>query len=174
LRGYAVAQLRGEFLPRNRVTAQPRNPFRELPMAQRAQRGDTVAVHYRGTFSDGTEFDTSAGSDPISFTLGAGEVVPGFETAVEGMNVGDRKTETIAAANAYGERQEELVFSVPRNQMPPGTDVEIGDMLRIGFPDGSSANVQIAGLDDDSVTLDANHPLAGKDLTFELELVSIE
>ncbi len=142
-------------------------------MAQQAQRGDSVSVHYRGTLSDGTEFDSSAGSDPISFTLGAGEVVPGFESAVEGMSVGDRKTETIAAANAYGDRQEELVFSVPRNQMPPDTAVDVGDMLRIGFPDGSSANVQVTALDDDEVTLDANHPLAGKDLTFELELVSI-
>ena len=141
---------------------------------QLAKRGDTVHVHYRGTLSDGTEFDSSSGSDPIRFTIGAGEVIPGFESAIEGMSTGDKKTETIAAANAYGERQDELVFTVPRNQMPPDTDVEIGDMLRIGFPDGSNAAVQVAALDDDSVTLDANHPLAGKDLTFELELVSID
>ena len=141
---------------------------------QLAKRGDTVHVHYRGTLSDGTEFDSSSGSDPIRFTIGAGEVIPGFESAIEGMGTGEKKTETIAAANAYGERQDELVFTVPRNQMPPGTDVEIGDMLRIGFPDGSSAAVQVAALDDDAVTLDANHPLAGKDLTFELELVSID
>jgi peptidylprolyl isomerase len=143
-------------------------------MAQHAQRGDTVSVHYRGTLSDGTEFDSSAGSDPIRFTLGAGEVIPGFETAIEGMSAGEKKTETIAAANAYGEHQEELVFTVERNQMPEGSDVDVGDLLRIGFPDGSSASVQVAALDDDSVTLDANHPLAGKDLTFELELVSID
>ena len=142
-------------------------------MAQQAQRGDTVSVHYRGTLSDGSEFDSSAGSDPIRFTIGAGEVIPGFETAVEGMSAGDRKTETIVAENAYGERRDELVFTVDRDQMPEGNEIEVGDMLRIGFPDGSSAAVQVAGLDDATVTLDANHPLAGKDLTFELELVAI-
>jgi len=141
---------------------------------QHAKRGDTVHVHYRGTLADGTEFDSSAGSDPIRFTIGAGEVVPGFENAIEGMSVGEKKTETIAADNAYGTHQDELVFTVERDQMPPGTDVGVGDVLRIGFPDGSSAAVQVAALDDDSVTLDANHPLAGKDLTFELELVSID
>jgi peptidylprolyl isomerase len=141
---------------------------------QHAQRGDTVHVHYRGTLADGTEFDTSSGGDPISFTLGAGEVIPGFETAIEGMSAGDRKTETIPAENAYGERRDELVFTVDREQMPPGNEVEVGDVLRIGFPDGTSASVQVAALDGASVTLDANHPLAGKDLTFELELVSID
>jgi len=140
---------------------------------QHAQRGDTVHVHYRCTLADGTEFDTSSGGDPISFTLGAGEVIPGFETAIEGMSAGDRKTETITAENAYGERRDELVFTVDREQMPPGNEVEVGDVLRIGFPDGTSASVQVAALDGASVTLDANHPLAGNDLTFELELVSI-
>jgi peptidylprolyl isomerase len=143
-------------------------------MDEQAKRGDTVHVHYRGTLDDGSEFDSSAGSDPISFTLGAGEVIPGFETAVEGMSAGDKKTERIEAANAYGEHRDELVFSVGREQMPEGSDVEVGDMLRIGFPDGSSANVQVAAVDEQSVTLDANHPLAGKNLTFDLELVKID
>ena len=141
---------------------------------QQAKRGDTVHVHYRGTLDDGTEFDSSAGSDPIRFTIGAGEVIPGFETAIEGMSAGEKKTQTIAADDAYGERREDLVFTVGREQMPAGNDVEVGDMLRIGFPDGSSAAVQVAALDDESITLDANHPLAGKDLTFELELISID
>ena len=139
-----------------------------------AKRGDTVHVHYRGTLADGTEFDSSEGTDPISFTIGAGEVIPGFESAIEGMSAGEKKTETIPADNAYGERRDDLVFTVDRNQMPEGSDVEVGDMLRIGFPDGSSAAVQVSAMDDQSVTLDANHPLAGKDLTFELELVSID
>ena len=139
-----------------------------------AKRGDTVHVHYRGTLDDGTEFDSSQGSDPIVFTIGAGQVIPGFEDAIEGMSTGDRKTERIEAGNAYGERREELVFTVSREQMPEGTDVEVGDMLRVGFPDGSNAAVQVAAVDEQSVTLDANHPLAGKNLTFELELVSIE
>jgi len=139
-----------------------------------AKRGDTVHVHYRGTLDDGTEFDSSAGSDPIVFTIGAGQVIPGFESAVEGMSTGDRKTERIEAENAYGGHRDELVFTVAREQMPEGADIEVGDMLRVGFPDGSSAAVQVAAVDDQSVTLDANHPLAGKNLTFELELVSID
>lgn len=139
-----------------------------------AKRGDTVHVHYRGTLDDGSEFDSSAGGEPIVFTLGAGEVIPGFETAIEGMNTGDKKTERIEANDAYGDRREELVFTVPREQMPEGGEIEVGDMLQVGFPDGSSAAVQVAGVETDSVTLDANHPLAGKDLTFELELVAIE
>lgn len=139
-----------------------------------AKQGDTVHVHYRGTLDDGTEFDSSAGGEPIRFTLGAGEVIPGFETAIEGMSAGEKKTEHIPAENAYGARRDELVFKVGRDQIPPDSDVSVGDMLRVGFPDGSSAAVQIAEMDDDSVTLDANHPLAGKALTFELELVSID
>jgi len=141
---------------------------------QLAKRGDTVHVHYRGTLADGTEFDSSAGADPISFTIGAGDLIPGFEDAIEGMIAGEKKTQRIAADNAYGERRDELVFTIDRAQMPEGSDVDVGDVLRIGFPDGSSAAVQVAALDDESVTLDANHPLAGKDLTFELELVSID
>jgi peptidylprolyl isomerase len=138
-----------------------------------AKRGDTVHVHYKGTLDDGTEFDSSEGSEPIVFTIGAGQVIPGFENAIEGMSAGDRKTERIEVGNAYGERREELVFNVPRDQMPEG-EVEVGDMLRVGFPDGSNAAVSVAAVDDQEVTLDANHPLAGKNLTFELELVSIE
>lgn len=140
---------------------------------QQAKKGDTVHVHYKGTLDDGTEFDSSEGSDPISFKLGEGEVIPGFEEAIEGMAAGEKKTQRIEAENAYGERRDELVFSVGRDQMPEGTEIEVGDMLRVGFPDGSSADVQVAELGQDSVTLDANHPLAGKALTFELELVSI-
>ena len=139
-----------------------------------AKQGDTVHVHYRGTLDDGTEFDSSAGSDPLVFTIGAGQVIPGFEEALEGMSTGEKKTERIEAGNAYGERREELVFTVGRDQIPPGTELEVGDLLQVGFPDGSSAAVQVASLDESSVTLDANHPLAGKNLTFELELVQID
>lgn len=141
---------------------------------QQAKQGDTVHVHYRGTLDDGSEFDSSAGGEPISFTLGSGEVIPGFEQAIEGMSSGEKKTQHIPAEEAYGEHRDELVFKVGRDQIPPGSDVEVGDMLRVGFPDGTSAAVQVLEIDDESVTLDANHPLAGKALTFELELVSIE
>jgi peptidylprolyl isomerase len=139
-----------------------------------AKRGDTVHVHYRGTLDDGSEFDSSAGVDPLVFTIGAGEVIPGFEEALEGMTTGEKKTTHIQAENAYGERQEELVFSVPRDQMPDGEEIEVGDMLRVGFPDGSNANVQVTAIDANSVTLDANHPMSGKNLNFELELVKID
>ena len=139
-----------------------------------AKKGDTVSVHYKGTLDDGTIFDSSEGGDPISFTLGDGQVIPGFEEAIEGMSVGDEKTQTIESEDAYGPHRDELVFRVPRAQMPDSSDVEVGDMLRLGFPDGTSAAVQVADMDGESLTLDANHPLAGKDLTFELRLVEIQ
>lgn len=138
-----------------------------------AKRGDRVQVHYTGRLDDGTEFDSSADSDPISVTLGAGEVIPGFENALEGMSVGDKKTERLEAENAYGEHSEDLVFKVGREQLPDDAEIEVGDMLRVGFPDGSTAEVQVLEMDDQSVTLDANHPLAGKALTFDLEIVKI-
>lgn len=141
---------------------------------QQARRGDKVHVHYRGTLDDGSEFDSSEGGEPISFTIGGGEVIAGFENAIEGMAPGEKKTERMEPNDAYGDRREELVFTVGQDQMPEGDDIEVGDMLQVGFPDGSNATVQVAALEDGSVTLDANHPLAGKPLTFELELVSIE
>lgn len=141
---------------------------------QQAKRGDTVHVHYKGTLDDGSVFDSSEGHDPISFTLGNGEVIDGFDHAIEGMNLGDKKTERFEPAQAYGDHREELVFTVPKDQIPEGTEIEIGDMLQLSFPDGSSSAVTVAAVEDESVTLDANHPLAGKALTFELELVGIE
>jgi peptidylprolyl isomerase len=141
---------------------------------QQAKKGDTVHVHYKGSLDDGSVFDSSAGSDPISFTLGSGEVIPGFENAIEGMTIGDKKTSRMEPADAYGERREELVFSVGRDQMPEGDEIEVGDMLQVGFPDGSSSAVTVAAVEEDAVQLDANHPLAGKALTFELELVGID
>jgi peptidylprolyl isomerase len=140
---------------------------------QQAKKGDTVHVHYKGTLDDGSVFDSSEGHDPISFTLGDGNVIPGFENAVEGMSLGEKKTSRMEPADAYGDRREELVFTVGKDQMPEG-DIEVGDMLQVGFPDGSSSAVQVASVGDTTVQLDANHPLAGKPLTFELELISIE
>ncbi len=140
---------------------------------QQAKRGDTVHVHYKGTLDDGSVFDTSEGHDPISFTLGEGDVIPGFENAIEGMSIGDKKTSRMEPGDAYGDRREELVFTVGKDQMPEG-EVEVGDMLQVGFPDGSSSAVTVAAVTDSSVHLDANHPLAGKALTFELQLVGID
>lgn len=142
-------------------------------MKNSAERGDTVAVHYKGTLSDGTVFDSSEGDQPLEFTIGAHEVIDGFENAVTGMNVGDKKTADIPAEDAYGHREDDLVFHVPRSSMQAGIDIEIGDFVRVTLPDGQTAPMQVVGLDAEAVTLDANHPLAGKTLTFELELVKI-
>lgn len=143
-------------------------------MKNSAERGDTVAVHYKGTLSDGTVFDSSEGDQPLEFTIGAHEVIDGFENAVTGMNVGDKKTADIPAEDAYGHREDDLVFHVPRSSMQAGIDVEVGDFVRVTLPDGQTAPMQVVGLDAEAVTLDANHPLAGKTLTFELELVEIK
>lgn len=141
---------------------------------RQARQGDKVQVHYEGRLDDGTTFDSSHGRDPIEFTIGEGEVVPGFEEAVTGMTAGEKKTAKISAEDAYGERMDDLMFSVSRDQVPQDMDVKVGDQLSVGLPSGETVPMQVASLDDQSVTLDANHPLAGKDLTFDLELVEIK
>jgi FKBP-type peptidyl-prolyl cis-trans isomerase 2 len=140
---------------------------------RQAKAGDTVQVHYKGSLDDGTVFDSSEGSDPIEFTIGEGHVVPGFETAIVGMAVGDNKTATIACEDAYGERREDLLFPVGRDEVPPGLEVEVGDILSVGLANGESVPMQVTAVGEDTLTLDANHPLAGKALVFELSLVSI-
>lgn len=141
---------------------------------QQAKNGDTVRVHYKGSLDDGSVFDSSEEGDPIEFTIGSGEVIPGFEEAIIGMSPGDTKTEVIDPENAYGGRMNDLVFSVPREQLgATADDLEVGDVVRVGFSDGRSAPVQVSEIGDQSVTLDANHPLAGKRLTFDLTLVGI-
>jgi peptidylprolyl isomerase len=134
-----------------------------------AQAGDTVQVHYRGTLDDGSEFDSSFGGEPLQFTLGAGDVIDGFDEAVTGMQVGETKTVTIPAAEAYGERDESQTQVVPRSELPEGYEPEVGGQLQAS----SGQVVTILEVNPDTVTLDLNHPLAGEDLTFELELVSI-
>lgn len=139
-----------------------------------AKAGDTVRVHYTGTLDDGSEFDSSRGGEPLTFKVGGGQVIEGFDSAVVGMNVGEKKKQRMEAGDAYGEHQAELVFDVERSTLPPGSEVHVDDMVELGFPDGRTVPVRIAAINDESLTLDANHPLAGKALTFELELVSIE
>jgi peptidylprolyl isomerase len=141
-------------------------------MAQ-AQQGDKVKVHYTGKFDDGTVFDSSEGSQPLEFTIGEGQVIPGFEKAVVGMNPGDKKTEKIPADDAYGPYMQEMVLKVDRQQVPPDLNPQVGDQLAIQSPEGHPIPVIITDVDDSTVTLDANHPLAGQDLTFEIELVEI-
>lgn len=142
-------------------------------MKQTAQSGDQVAVHYRGTLENGSEFDSSTGQDPIEFTIGAHEVIEGFENAIVGMAAGDTKRESIPAERAYGPREDSLVFAIPRGSLQPGFEVSTGDVVRVTLPDGQTAPMQIVEMDDETVTLDANHPLAGQTLIFDLELVAI-
>lgn len=131
------------------------------------KNGDTVSVHYRGTLDDGTEFDSSKGREPLSFTVGSGQVIAGFDEAVMGLKVGDKNKVRLEPAKAYGERREDMVVTVPAAQAPAG--LKAGDRVQIGGAPAVVTKVDAAG-----VTVDANHALAGKALTFEVELVSIK
>ncbi|MEA5535534.1 peptidylprolyl isomerase [Crocosphaera sp. XPORK-15E] len=139
-----------------------------------AKLGDTVRVNYTGKLEDGTVFDSSVDRDPLEFAVGEGQVIAGFEEAVVGMNLGEAKTVTIPSDQAYGPYQEQLVMIVEEQQMPPELDVEVGQQLQMRHPSGQVIPVVITNVADSQVTLDANHPLAGEDLTFEIELVEIQ
>ncbi|NKE69678.1 FKBP-type peptidyl-prolyl cis-trans isomerase [Candidatus Manganitrophus noduliformans] len=141
-------------------------------MAQ-AKRGNAVKVHYVGKFEDGTVFDTSKEREPLPFTIGEGEVIPGFEEAVVGMNPGESKKVVIPAENAYGPRHEEMVLVVDRQNLPEGVDPQVGQQYQIPQSDGQSIVVTVTDASDSSVTLDGNHPLAGRELTFEIELLEV-
>ena len=138
-----------------------------------AQQGNSVKVHYTGKFEDGTTFDSSRGRDPLELTLGAGDVIPGFETSIVGMQAGETKEIRLEPHEAYGERQEELLQSVERSQIPPDLELEVGRQLQVTTQEGDITVVTIADLSDEAVTLDGNHPLAGRNLVFEIELVQI-
>ncbi len=138
-----------------------------------ASSGDTVHVHYTGRLDDGTVFDSSEGRDPLAFTVGSGQVVPGFDEAVAGMQVGDSKTVRIGPGDAYGERREDLILDVPTEQLPEGLDPEVGMELGLRGQDGQTMPVRVAAIGEQAITLDANHPLAGQALTFDVTLVSI-
>ncbi|EPR38710.1 peptidylprolyl isomerase FKBP-type [Desulfovibrio sp. X2] len=141
-------------------------------MAQ-AKNGDVVKVHYTGKLSDGTVFDSSEGRDPLEFTLGEGMVIEGFEKAVVGLAPGEKREATFGPDEAYGSYDESLSCAVPRDQIPEHIQPEVGMMLSFTTEDGQPAHVTVTEVTDDSVTLDGNHPLAGKTLTFAVELVSI-
>lgn len=138
-----------------------------------AKRGNNVKVHYKGTFDDGTVFDSSEGGEPLAFSVGSGQVIPGFEDAVVGMEVGEKKDVHVSVEMAYGERQDELVMNVPKEQVPPDLEVEVGMRLEMGAPDGGVLRVVVVDINDDVLILDANPPLAGEPLNFHLELVEI-
>lgn len=139
-----------------------------------AQEGSTVKVHYTGTLKkDGSQFDSSQGREPLEFKLGEGMVIAGFERAVIGKSVGDSVTVEIEPEDGYGEPNEQLVFQVRKEQIPPTVELEEGIMLEIRTEDGSPAYVRVAAFDDEMVTLDGNHPLAGETLVFEIEVVEV-
>lgn len=139
----------------------------------KAESDSTVKVHYTGKLSDGEVFDSSVDREPLEFSLGQKQVIPGFENAVLGMEQGEKKTITIPSGEAYGPHRSDLVVDVQKNQVPPDITPEPGLQLQLRQQDGTIINVTVTGVTDTSVTLDANHPLAGKDLTFEIELVDI-
>ncbi len=139
-----------------------------------AKTGDTVKVHYTGALEDGTVFDTSVGGEPLAFTLGQGLVIPGFEQAVTGMKVGESKTVDIPAEQAYGPYLDDLIVVVPRDELPEDLEPEVGQQLQMSQPDGSYIVVRITEVSETTMTIDANHLLAGQNLTFEIELVEIE
>jgi len=142
--------------------------------APQAGNGDTVQVNYTGKLADGTVFDSSVGREPLEFTLGAAQVIPGFEKAVFGMKVGEKKTVTIPVDEAYGPRRDDMVGELPREKLPSDLAPEVGQQLIMARPDGGKTIGTIISVSDNTVTIDANHPLAGKDLTFEIELVKIK
>lgn len=135
--------------------------------------GDTVRIHYTGTLSDGTVFDSSEGRDPLEFTVGSGQIIPGMDKHLPGMNVGEKKTIVAVAAEAYGERHDDAQQAVPREQIPAEIPLEKGLQLQMQSPQGQVIPVTVVEITDTEVTLDANHRLAGEDLTFDIELVEI-
>lgn len=138
-----------------------------------AKKGDNVKIHYKGTLQDGTVFDSSEGREPLGFTLGGGQVIPGFDEAVMGMSEGEAKNVTIPADKAYGPRNDELVMPVPLSQVPPDLKPEVGQQLQMGGPNGQPVMVSVIDITEEHIMLDANPPLAGEDLIFDLELVAI-
>lgn len=141
-------------------------------MAQ-AKNGDTVKIHYSGKLDDGTQFDSSEGREPLEFAVGSGQVIPGFEQAVEGMAVGESKSVSIPAEEAYGPHREELVQDLPASALPEGLTPEVGMQLQGRSGDGQALQVVVTDVKDEAITVDGNHPLAGQALNFSIELVDI-
>ena len=141
-------------------------------MAQ-AKHGDTVKIHYTGKLEDGTVFDTSTGRDPLQFNIGESQVIQGFEKGVTGMNLNELKTVTIPSDEAYGPHREEMVLNIPRDQFPPNIEPEIGQQLELGQENGQTTIAIVSQLSKSNVTLDANHPLAGETLIFDIQLIEI-
>jgi peptidylprolyl isomerase len=138
-----------------------------------AKTGDTVQIHYSGKLKDGTQFDSSEGRDPLEFVIGENKILPKLEAAVIGMTVGDTATAEIAAEDAYGPRRPEGIQTVERSVIPADVDVTVGNQLQATAQNGQVIVLTVVEANDQTVTLDSNHPLAGEDLVFEVELVEI-
>ncbi len=141
---------------------------------EKAKSGDKVKVHYHGKLTSGETFDSSAGRDPLEFEVGSGAVIKGFDEGVTGMEVGEKKTINIPYDEAYGARKPEMIIEMPKDRFPADLALEVGMPLMMSDAQGHQFQVSIAEIRDEVVMLDANHPLAGKDLIFDLELVEIE
>lgn len=135
--------------------------------------GDKVSIHYTGTLLDGSTFDSSEGREPLAFEVGSGQIIPGLDAALPGMTVGEKKVVKIACQDAYGPIRPELNQTIPKEGIPDDIPLEVGSQLQMQTPDGQAIPVMVVAVDDATVTLDANHPLAGKDLQFDFEIVSI-
>lgn len=136
--------------------------------------GDTVRIHYTGTLTDGTTFDSSQGREPLEFVVGSGQIIKGLDVALPGMEAGEKKTVTIDSLDAYGPINPEMHQAVPREAIPDEIQLEVGMQLQMQTPQGQPMPVTVTALDEEKVTLDANHPLAGRDLVFEFEVVSFD
>ncbi|MGM0506122.1 MAG: FKBP-type peptidyl-prolyl cis-trans isomerase [Bacteroidota bacterium] len=139
----------------------------------KVKEGDTVKVHYTGTLNDGSVFDSSEEREPLEFKLGEGQLIPGFEKAVTGMEKGDSVEVTIPSDEAYGETRDDLVISVPKSDMPDEIEPAVGMQLQVNQPDGQPIPVRVTAVEEENIQLDANHPLAGEDLTFKIDLIEI-
>jgi peptidylprolyl isomerase len=140
---------------------------------KQAKNGDTVKIHYTGRLQNGAVFDSSSEREPLQFNIGSGQVIPGFEEAVTGMVVGEKKTAQIPCDKAYGEKNPSMIMVIDRKHVPAEIDPEVGQRLQVGSPSGQLLAVTVMEVNDENITLDANPPLAGEDLTFDIELVEI-
>jgi len=139
----------------------------------KVKQGDTVKIHYTAKMAGGNVFDTSRKRDPLEFKVGEGKVIKGIEEAVLGMNEGEKKTVTVPQEKAYGSHKSDMVIQIPRSRLPNDLEPSVGQLLEVHHPDGNSSVVTVTEVSDDSVTLDANHPLAGKELTFDIEIMEV-
>lgn len=139
-----------------------------------ASKGNAVKVHYTGRLNDGTVFDSSENRDPLQFTLGDGNMIKGFDAAVHGMQTGEEKSVTIPYLEAYGEKKDDMMMDIPKDQVPPHIQPEVGMELSLQNQAGQPVPVKVVHVDEEKITLDANHPLAGQDLIFDIKLVEID